>query len=267
MADVILAVLDQPDSAAAVLAAAGGLAERLGGATMEALAVRLPAEAAILPTEEVLTAPQRTAWDAAEAARMQALRAALARWQGEGGQAAWRAVTGDPAAMVAERGRRADWVVLARPDGGDPVHHRLHAALFETGRPVLVVPDGFAGTFGRRVAIGFKADGRAEGAILAAMPLLARAEQVRVYAGTQEGAAAAALPAILSEHGIAARRRGLAVGARGSFGAALLEAVAEDGGDLLVMGAYAHSRWREMLLGGVTRHVLAEATIPVLMRH
>ena len=74
------------------------------------------------------------------------------------------------------------------------------------------------------------------------------------------------MPAILAEHGIAAELHALPIGA-GPFGAALLDKAHELGADMLVMGAYQHSPLRELLLGGVTRHMLAHADLPVLLRH
>ncbi len=257
-----LILLDRPGAAPAELAAALRLAGLLGGAVLEALAVRVPAVANIMLTEEVLTTERRAAWDAAEQARLAALRDACTTVPGVD----LRVEEGDPAELVAAQGRSADYLVIARPEEGDTAASRAigHAALFASGRPVLVVPPALAGTFGRNIAIAFKADGRAEKAILAALPLLRRANRIRVF-GEE------ALPVILMEHGIALMEHGIAatpcVLPAGNFGAAVLAAMARDGDDLLVMGAYTHSTWREALLGGMTRHVLDNASVPVLMRH
>lgn len=273
MPDVILVVVDRPRAVSSQLDAAGHLAKLLGDARVEVLAVHIPAEATILPTEEILTTRRKAEWEAAERLRLEALHGSYLRWQADGGEAArrsdWRIEEGDPDAVVAEHGRRCDYLVIARPADreGESSREIGHAALFETSRPVLVVPETFRGTFGRRVAIAFKDDGRADKAILAAMPLLGKAEQVCVFIGARDDMPAPAVPDILTEHAIPATLCGMLVGERGTFGAALLAAVTEGGHDMLVMGAYAHSPWRELFLGGVTRHVLAAANIPVLMRH
>jgi nucleotide-binding universal stress UspA family protein len=89
---------------------------------------------------------------------------------------------------------------------------------------------------------------------------------VHVLAGQRPGARPPALPEILSEHAIAARLHVLPVG-RGVFGGLLLAQAHALGADLLVMGAYTHNFWRELLLGGVTSHMMAHADLPVLMRH
>ena len=94
---------------------------------------------------------------------------------------------------------------------------------------------------------------------------LTQAEGVFVLAGTR-GDATPQLPAILAEHGITAELHALPIGS-GVFGAMLLDKAHELGADLLVMGAYQHSPLRELLLGGVTRHMLANADLPLLLRH
>jgi nucleotide-binding universal stress UspA family protein len=245
----------------------------LGDVLIRVLAVRIPAIATIMITEEVLTERHRAHWDAREDARLAALRDACDRWRAEGGGAArhseWHAETGDPEALVAAHGQRADYLVVARPcrRDGRPQREMMHAALFETGRPLLVVPCAYRGSFGASVAVAWKDDGRAVKAMFSAMPLLRQAREVRVFIGTRPGGPAPGLPEVLVEHAVAATLGELPLGRRGTFGADLLDAVRIAGADLLVMGAYARGPWREMLLGGVTRDVLAQAAIPVLMRH
>ncbi len=87
-----------------------------------------------------------------------------------------------------------------------------------------------------------------------------------MLAGVREGAEQPALPRILVDHGVAAELHVLPIG-RGPFGQELLDKAHELGADLLDMGANAHSPLREALLGGDTRHVLAYADLPVLMRY
>jgi nucleotide-binding universal stress UspA family protein len=251
----VLVLLDRPAAAPAQLAAATWLTRLLGGARLAALAVRVPAVASIMPTEDVLTAERQTAWDAAEQARLAALRQACATAPAID----LRVADGSLAERIATEGRHGDYLVVARPERGDSAGSGAicHAALFATGRPVLVVPAAFSAAFGRRIAVAFRADGRAEQAVLAALPLLRRAERIDLFGE-------AAMPELLIEQGIAATPCTLPPG---DFGTQLLAAMAETGDDLLVMGAYTRSAWREALLGGVTRHVLNEAVVPVLMQH
>jgi nucleotide-binding universal stress UspA family protein len=265
-------LLERPEAAAATLAAAGALAALTSDARINVLAIRIPPEATILPTEEVLTARTVARMRAADAERVTALRAAYDAWAPTAESAKvtveWTDVEGSMQALVTDWGRRADLVVLGRTgtqtSAANPT--MLHAALFETDRPVLVAPPGAAAAFGRRVAIAWRDDEHAVRAVLAALRLLTAATEVHVLAGTREGRPTPRLPEILAEHGIAARLHIMPIGP-GAFGEALLARARDLGCDLFVMGAYAHSPWREMILGGVTRHVLAHADMPVLLRH
>ncbi|MBI0537395.1 universal stress protein [Roseomonas sp. KE2513] len=270
MADVILVVLVSPLAADQLLSAAERLAVLTGGARVNVLAVRTPPGYSGLTAEanfgEMLTSPITL-----EDERMAALEAAYRRWAAGTAEAPlkahWSSIEGlaDP---VVNEGRRADFLVVARPDRGDhePTRRAFRAALFKTERPVLVVPAGEETTFGRRVAIAWKDDSRAAKAVLPALRCLGNAEQVHVLAGVRQDAAQPAVPQILLDHGVEADLHVLPIGP-GVFGQSLLAKAHELGADLLVMGAYAHSPLREAVLGGVTRYILAHANMPVLMRH
>jgi nucleotide-binding universal stress UspA family protein len=119
--------------------------------------------------------------------------------------------------------------------------------------------------FGRRVAIAWRDDVRAAKAVLPALRCLGRAERVHVLAGVRQGAGQPALPGIVLNHGIRAELPVLPIGP-GPFGRTLLNKAHELGADMPVMGAYAHSPLREALFGAITRHMLAHADLPVLMR-
>jgi nucleotide-binding universal stress UspA family protein len=280
MSEVILVVLGRPEAASGLLRAAERLADLAGGARVNALAVRTPLELTALMADASVPADALAALAAEERGRVAALKAAFDAWAGEAREASvrahWSLAEEHPDAAVGDGGRRADFVVAARPgaDDGWPVRRAFHAALFATGRPVLVVPPGggasaaaAAAAFGRRVGVAWRDDGRAVRAVLPALRCLSRAERVVLLCGVREGAAPPGVPAVFAEHGVAADLRALPVGGPGAFGARLLAEAHGLGLDLLVMGAYAHSPLREAVLGGVTRHVLAHADLPVLMRH
>jgi nucleotide-binding universal stress UspA family protein len=272
MPGVILALLERPDAAPRLLAASEQLAALAGGARIDVLVVRMPPEATILPSEEVLTARQATRIKDREVERAAALRAAFDHWAartlGEGLSVNWRDMEGLVDTVVREWGTRADIIVLRRPEDRDrlPSQQEIHTALFGTDRPVLVVPPGPPAPFGRKVAIAWREDRPATRAVLSALRSRTPPEQVFVLAGVREGAPRPRIPDILLEHGIAAELHVMPIGA-GVFGEALLAKAHALGADLLVMGAYRHSPMREFLLGGVTRFMLAHADIPVLMRH
>jgi nucleotide-binding universal stress UspA family protein len=175
----------------------------------------------------------------------------------------------DVVAEVETRGSRADFVVVAQPASDDDRATRdaFRAALLRTERPVLMVPSsGGSGAFGRRVAIAWRDDARTLKALVPALRLLSSAEQVHLLAGVRAGMPTPAIPPVLIEHGVAVTLHVLAIDSS-SFGELLLARARELGADLLVIGAYAHGPLPDLLLGGVTRTVLAKADLPVLMRY
>jgi len=143
-----------------------------------------------------------------------------------------------------------------------------------SGRPILVVPyAGHFETVGRRVLVGWNATREAARAVNDAMPLLAAAEMVTVLTiDAREGPhghgelPGADISLHMARHGVKAGIE-RTVSADLSVGDVLLSRAADLGADLLVMGAYGHSRARELLLGGATRALLRSMTIPVLMSH
>jgi nucleotide-binding universal stress UspA family protein len=272
MSGVILVVVEHPETALATLAAARRLAGLMGHARINVLAVRAPSESSIMPTEEILTRRRAGEIRNHEQARMAALGRIYDGWATsilEGGiTAEWADIEGPADALVEEWGCRADYLVLNRPGWRDNAAGRLtlQAALFATDRPVLVAPPGLAAPFGECVAIAWRDDRRTIRSVLPALRLLDRAREVHVLTGVRPGSPPPRLPTILAEHGIAAILHVLEIG-RGVFGAALLAEAHRIGADLMVMGAYTHSPWRELVLGGVTRHLLANADLALLMRH
>ncbi|WP_041794754.1 universal stress protein [Pararhodospirillum photometricum] len=189
--------------------------------------------------------------------------------------AAWHEAQGPEPEQVALRGRVADLLVLGQPGprGAPPSLLTLNAALLESGRPVIVAPPQPPSSVGQRVAIAWNGSAEAARAVLGAMPFLVRADAVTLLIAAdgdgQDNAPirAAELERHLAWHGVDATTRFLEAASGGRTGEALLDACADAEADLLVMGAYTHSRLRQLILGGVTRHVLERATLPVLMSH
>ena len=268
MRDVAVAILSQPDQAEPLLDAATRYLAISGGCRLRALAIRVPPDSSIRPSEAVRTVERAAAIRAARRAWAGRLRAVVEAWQPraerQGVQADLIDVEGDAAAVVIEQGRRADAIVVARPAAheNERAHDGMHAALFETGCPVLVVPPRFDGRLGRVVAIAWKDDERAAKSVRAALPILGKAEAVHVLCAAPD----AAVPAILADHDIRATAHTVPEG-EGTVGERILAAAHQLGADLLVMGAFSHAAWRERLLGGVTRTMLASADLPLLMRH
>jgi len=192
----------------------------------------------------------------------------------EGIMGEWRQVEGSAAELVALHGCYADLLVLGQDDPESDHAGLLEAVLFDSGRPVLAIP--FAGTFpqiGRRVLVGWNASREASRAVHDALPLLAKAESACVFlANPKRGLGAhgeepgADIARHLARHGLKVEVA-KAVADDVADSALLLNHASDMGADLLVMGAYGHSRLREFILGGVTRSLLREMTVPVLLSH
>ena len=200
--------------------------------------------------------------------------------------AEWRIASGYPSQTAALHGRYADLIVLGQLDPDDPqaplFRPRPEEVALAVGRPVLAIP--YAGNWemiGRRVVVGWDASREATRAINDAMPLLAAAEAVAVLAidptlhargGAADGGAShgdvpgADIALHLARHGVKAAIESTVSGGIG-VGNALLSRASDFAADLLVMGAYGHSRVRELLLGGATRTIIESMTLPVLMSH
>ncbi len=273
MADVILAVLGRPKTANAVLNAAQGLAALIGRASIVVLAVDAPPAANPLAAEALMAEVADVAAARGRNRRRTAsLRASFDAWVSDARQAGiaaqWNEVDGAENVVVEQQGRRADFVVIARPtpDDDGSTRREFQAALFHTERPVLVVPDGAPARFGHRVAIAWRDDSRTVKAVMPALRVLGGAAQVDLLAGVRERAPVPSIPSVLHDHGINASLHVLPIGPD-PFGKTLLDKVHRIGADMLVMGAYAHSPLREMIFGGVTSYMLEHADVPLLMRH
>lgn len=190
----------------------------------------------------------------------------------EGVTAAWRRSEGRPETALGREGRLVDLIVMARAGKDDPAFAvgLVETAIFRTGRPVLLAPEAAPKTLGRRVAIAWNGSLEAAGAMQAAMPILEAAESVVVLTAVGEGLTAEDAKAVsdaLSWHGIAADVDTFEP-ARGEDLADRITAESDRvGADLLVMGAYTHSRLREFVFGGVTESMLTAGRLPVLMVH
>jgi len=188
-----------------------------------------------------------------------------------GPTATWIEEIGREDEVVALRGRLADMIVVSRPTDETAVAATmtLNAAMVETGRGVLVVPPGGSGSFGKRVAISWNGSAEAARAVAAAMSLIEDAEKVLILTIDGDSASpnvAKELSDYLAWHGVNAEIETTPV-VESQVGETVLKKCGDWNADLLVMGAYTHSRLRQLIMGGVTRHVLAEATLPVVMVH
>lgn len=184
--------------------------------------------------------------------------------------ASWSEATGKQAAVVAIRGRLADVIAVAQPDRDTNLGiNTLEAALLQTGRLVLLCPKTPVGGLGRHVAIGWNGSSEAALAVTAALPVLLAADQVTVLAamtGRKPDLGPEELQGYLASHDCRAEIQSFEARAT-EVGQGLLAAAKEAGADVLLIGAYGQTRRRELVMGGVTQHIIDHTDLPVLMIH
>jgi len=177
-------------------------------------------------------------------------------------------ISREPDVVVAHQARLADLIVVPHPAGDESSSSdALHAVLFDSAKPVLIAPQTAPSTIGNRVCIGWNGTAESASAVMTAMPWLKRAQSIRILWSEdyqRRGPLAADLAQYLAAHHLSADRAAFR-SMNNAVGAGLLSAANEFACDLLVMGAYSHSRLRQSILGGVTRHVLEHATVPLMM--
>lgn len=227
------------------------------------------AGASMLVLQETITRAE-TDSEAIEAAVRKRLGREDIRWSVD------RAVAqiGSLAGLVGQRARFADMVVMPRPygEGRDQAEEAaLEAALFDGGVPVLILPDGAVDVpkFDR-VVVAWNQSYEALSAVRQALPILQRAEMVDITVidppsyGPERSDPGGQLSQWLSRHGVRAEVSVLAK-TLPRVSEVLMRHVRDRDADLVVMGAYGKSRFREAILGGATREMLAETTAPVFM--
>lgn len=181
---------------------------------------------------------------------------------------------GVAANAFAEMARLFDLTVVAQPDPDRPGPEEVLAetVLMESGRAVLIVPYVQNKPFAaERAVVAWDGSRPAARALAEALPLLHRTKHVEVFrvvtGQEEEDLAGPEVVRHLARHGLSAQVRKLPVSSGESISGAILNEVSDQGADFVVMGGYGHSRLRELVMGGVTREILASMTVPVLMAH
>lgn len=230
--------------------------------------------------EEMMAATEREAGERASRVRglfdrfiegkdVTLAESAEAAQKAPGATLSFESVAGREEDMVAQQSRLYDLAVVAHPDAGEDVSSSdaLHAVLFDSGRPVLMAPRQPPKEIGTRICVAWNGSAESAAAVAAALPWLHRASAVRILHSEdyqRRGPQAEGIAAYLHWHGITCELTPFKPLTK-EVGAGLLGAARDFGANLLVMGAYSHSRLRQLILGGVTRHVLENADIPVQM--
>lgn len=279
----ILVPYHEDDAARAALKLAILLAKRFGG-YLEGLLVmgepRLNFAPGLIMPPEYLTAAVEDWRRYADRARQEFTRAVAAHElpmgylesASEGPAAGWQEIQGDEAEVVGERGRLFDLIVVGRPHPSAATRWReiQAAALFESGHPVLLAPpDPPAEMLGRTVVIAWNGSVETARTLSFGMPFLTTARRVEVLTvegHVNPGPSAAEVVAHLAWHGITATARSLKPEGRPA-GEVILDEAGDIGADLILKGAFTRSRFRQVVFGGMTQHILDYAKVPVLLAH
>ena len=190
----------------------------------------------------------------------------------------WRSCFGDAETVIRRAARFFDVVFVGvTRNASERIYGEqgiVENIAIGSGRPVVLIPEGYSDQFDpKRVVLAWDGSREAVRAITDSLPLMKRADEVSILTIVKKDDRRPTskhtpkeLALYLSEQGI--RTESIAIKAKGSYsGQLLLEQASKLRADLVVLGAYGHSRFREMVLGGVTRHVLAHSKIPLLMSH
>jgi nucleotide-binding universal stress UspA family protein len=280
----ILAVLWSEDDPEPVAGAAFALARRFGGEVV-GLSVRPPpgefipsGDFGIALSQDYLDRLHRDAAQRTERLRaaFQAIVTRLGLPATEGTapgtpSAAWHEAEGSASTFIGSYGRAFDLICVRKPNIKLSAETEIlfEAALFEAGRPVLVVPDVHASDLGKRVSIAWNGSEETARTIALGLPLLLQADEVEMVSVQDfgvPGPSGGEMTGYLERHGVKTTARHLP-GGEAAAGAVFLREAAAFKADMLFKGAYTQSRIRQLIFGGATRHMLQHTELPMLMAH
>jgi len=187
----------------------------------------------------------------------------------------WRTSDLDAVDAVTMHGRYADLIVIGQPWAADnsAVNNSFaNQVMLEAGRPVLMIPHaGNFSTIGKRIIVGWNASREATRAVTDAIPFLQQAEVVQVMVINPKAGEHGAMPGndialFLARHGVQVEVH-VDKASEIDIGNEMLSRASDFGADMIVMGGYGHSRFRESLMGGATRTLIDSMTMPVLLSH
>lgn len=254
----------------AAFATAGLLARRFGG-EVECIALKPSVVDFIAPDPVVVVLPQ-SGYSEADAIKVARERfdsyaagpgAEVFRWSG-------RQPVDDSG--LASLSRVFDITVVGRPGVGrnEPRMTTLEAALFESGRPILMAPPKPPKSIGTNVLVHWNASTETARVVLDALPILRQAQSVTlltVEGNMVPGPKPSDMLDYLSRHGIKGSEAYAKPVSKGGAGEAILAEARKSGADLILKGAYTQSRLKQMIFGGATQHILQAADIAVMLSH
>jgi len=184
--------------------------------------------------------------------------------------AEWRAADDSGPTAIGIIGRAYDLIVMPQPGALPKMPESVfETALFDSGRPVLVVPARFSGMVGKKVLFAWNGSTESARAISLAMPVMSRAESIDVLSvdgAMVPGPSSAEIADSLRSHGLNVTSQHVKPGTR-SAGQTIVDTAIAGGCDLIVKGAYTQSRLRQMIFGGMTRHLIMHSPLPVLFSY
>ncbi|MGN7127819.1 universal stress protein [Methylorubrum thiocyanatum] len=265
----ILVSADLGDASPDRVRLAAGLARRFDAILTGAAAHKVPAPILVSDVYDAIEQEERN--KAEVRGILEEARALFERSAGEGIRTEWLAALAGPTTHLVEQARAADLVVVGRrgPEDEDtgPLGVPPGPVLMETGRPVLVAPPRLVHLEGTRIVVAWKDGPEARRAVTAALPFLRDADKVFVVTvGDDAGREGAeAVTGHLARHGAHATTYLLRAVRQESDD--ILDFALRQDADLIVMGAYGHSRLREWIFGGFTRDALERSPVCCLMSH
>jgi nucleotide-binding universal stress UspA family protein len=207
--------------------------------------------------------------DAEERQRVAAVKQAF-ETRASGLSAEWRAADDSGPTAIGIIGRAYDLIVMPQPGALPKMPESVfETALFDSGRPVLVVPPRFSGMVGRKVLFAWNGSTESARAISLALPVMGRAEAIDVLSvdgAMVPGPSSAEIAESLRSHGLNVTSQHVKPGTR-TAGQTIVDTAIAGGCDLIVKGAYTQSRLRQMIFGGMTRHLILHSPMPVLFSY
>src|SRR5580765_6002431 len=207
--------------------------------------------------------------DAEERQRVAAVKQAF-ETRAAGLSAEWRAADDSGPTAIGIIGRAYDLIVMPQPGALPKMPESVfETALFDSGRPVLVVPPRFNGLVGKRILFAWNGSTESARAISLAMPVLSRAESIDVLSvdgAMVPGPSSSEIADSLRSHGLNVTSQHVKPGSR-TAGQTIVDTAIAGTCDLIVKGAYTQSRLRQMIFGGMTRHLILHSSVPVLFSY
>lgn len=190
------------------------------------------------------------------------------RFSHDGPSAYWQEINGLRSELVGERGKVSDLIIVPQPKSGNPTS-TFEAAIMHSGKPVLLVPRTLTTFAADHVLIAWNGSTESARAVTSALSVLKQAKEVVVGCSNCSAFREPGIDKLiqyLAHHGVTAVGKYFD-SRRCSAGEGLLRLSESIGSDLIVMGAYTHRRVHEQIFGGVTRHMVGYAKIPIWLMH